>query len=206
MERPNMVKHARLKSVLAAAAGIGALALASPALAQSQDPQAGAREDAAEATSGAIIVTAQFREQDLQDTPIAITAMNAEMLEARSQTNITDLADFAPNVKLEPATGLQGNSIAAFIRGIGQSDASFALEPGVGVYIDDIYYGTTFGAVMDLTDLERVEVLRGPQGTLAGKNSVGGAIRLFTREPDAQEGGFVEAAGPARQRRLRTDR
>lgn len=115
------------------------------------------------------------------------------MLEARSQTNITDLGDFAPNVKLEPATGLQGNSIAAFIRGIGQSDASFALEPGVGVYIDDIYYGTTFGAVMDLTDLERVEVLRGPQGTLAGKNSVGGAIRLFTAEPDADEGGFVEA-------------
>jgi iron complex outermembrane receptor protein len=189
-----MVKQARVKSLLAAAAGIGALALASPALAQSQDPQAGPREDAAEATSGAIIVTAQFREQDLQDTPIAITAMNAEMLEARSQTNITDLADFAPNVKLEPATGLQGNSIAAFIRGIGQSDASFALEPGVGVYIDDIYYGTTFGAVMDLTDLERVEVLRGPQGTLAGKNSVGGAIRLFTRESDADEGGFVEAS------------
>ena len=187
-----MVKHSRVKSALAAAAGIGALAVAAPVFAQ-DDPQAGQREDAAEATSGAIIVTAQFREQNLQDTPIAITAMNAEMLEARNQTNITDLADFAPNVKLEPATGLQGNSIAAFIRGIGQSDASFALEPGVGVYIDDIYYGTTFGAVMDLTDLERVEVLRGPQGTLAGKNSVGGAIRLYTQEPDGTEGGFVEA-------------
>jgi len=186
-----LLNHSRVKSALVAAASVGALALASPAVAQ--DSQSGPRDDAAEATSGTILVTAQFREQDLQDTPIAITAVDAATLQARNQTNITDLADFAPNVKLEPATGLQGNSIAAFIRGIGQSDASFALEPGVGVYIDDIYYGTTFGAVMDLTDLERVEVLRGPQGTLAGKNSVGGAIRLFTQEPDANEGGFVEA-------------
>ncbi len=188
-----LLKHSRVKSTLVSAVSVGTLALASPTLAQAQDPQAGPRDDAAEATSGTILVTAQFREQDLQDTPIAITAVDAATLQARNQTSITDLAEFAPNVALEPATGLQGNSIAAFIRGIGQSDASFALEPGVGVYIDDIYYGTTFGAVMDLTDLERVEVLRGPQGTLAGKNSVGGAIRLFTQEPDANEGGFVEA-------------
>jgi iron complex outermembrane recepter protein len=142
---------------------------------------------------GEIVVTAQFREQNLQDTPIAITAIDGRTLQARGQTSVTDLGAYAPNVALEPATGLQGNSIAAFIRGIGQSDASFALEPGVGIYIDDIYYGTTFGAVMDLTDLDRVEVLRGPQGTLAGKNSVGGAVKLYTREPDGRGGGFVEA-------------
>jgi len=187
-----VLKQSRVKYVLAAAAGLGALAAAAPAVAQA-DPQGGTRGDAAEAPSGTILVTAQFREQDLQETPIAITAMDAAMLEARSQTNVIDLGDYAPSVKLEPATGLQGNSIAAFIRGIGQADASFALEPGVGIYIDDIYYGTTFGAVMDLTDLDRVEVLRGPQGTLAGKNSVGGAIRLFTRKPSADDGGFVEA-------------
>lgn len=153
-----------------------------------------AQDGATAAPSGGneIVVTAQFREQNLQDTPIAITAVSGAMLEARSQTSITDLGDFAPNVALEPATGLQGNSIAAFIRGIGQADASFALEPGVGVYIDDIYYGTTFGAVMDLADLDRVEVLRGPQGTLAGKNSVGGAIKLYSRKPDGSNDGYVE--------------
>ena len=160
----------------AVAGGVLIAALACPAFAQESDtPQA---ESASQRASDTIVVTAQFREQNLQDTPIAITAVDAATLEARNQTSITDLGDFAPNVALEPATGLQGNSIAAFIRGIGQADASFALEPGVGVYIDDIYYGTTFGAVMDLTDLDRVEVLRGPQGTLAGKNSVGGAIKL----------------------------
>ena len=171
---------------------ISAAGVTSPALAQTD---AAAEDAAAEdaRSGGEIVVTAQFREQNLQDTPIAITAINAETLEARGQTSVTDLGDFAPNVALEPASGLQGNSIAAFIRGIGQSDASFALEPGVGVYIDDIYYGTTFGAVMDLTDLERVEVLRGPQGTLAGKNSVGGAIKLYTKEPDDSGDGFVEA-------------
>jgi iron complex outermembrane receptor protein len=140
-----------------------------------------------------IVVTAQFRAQNVQDTPIAITAVDAATLNARSQTSITDIGDFAPNVALEPATGLQGNSIAAFIRGIGQLDASFALEPGVGVYIDDIYYGTTFGASMDLTDLDRVEVLRGPQGTLSGKNSVGGSVKLFSKRPTGSGKGFLEA-------------
>jgi len=178
--RVNAFRH-----VLYLTATCVAATAAAPALAQT--------ETAADVGGGEIVVTAQFREQNLQDTPIAITAINAATLEARGQTSVTDLGDFAPNVALEPAGGIQGNSIAAFIRGIGQADASFALEPGVGVYIDDIYYGTTFGAVMDLTDLQRVEVLRGPQGTLAGKNSVGGAIKLYTQEPDAQGGGFVEA-------------
>ena len=176
---------------LALAGSALTILLAGPGFAQSSDQPAEASVAARDTNT--IVVTAQFREQNLQDTPIAITAMNAETLEARGQTSVTDLGDFAPNVALEPATGLQGNSIAAFIRGIGQSDASFALEPGVGVYIDDIYYGTTFGAVMDLTDLDRVEVLRGPQGTLAGKNSVGGAIKLYTRKPDGEADGFVEA-------------
>lgn len=152
-------------------------------------------ESAAEAghDTNTIVVTAQFREQSVQDTPIAITAVTGESLAARSQTSIADLGAAAPNVNLSEATGIQGNAISAFIRGIGQEAASFALEPGVGIYIDDIYYGTTFGAVMDLTDLDRVEILRGPQGTLAGKNSLGGAIRLFSQRPVGDGRGFVEA-------------
>ncbi|MGX7895940.1 TonB-dependent receptor [Tsuneonella sp. HG222] len=162
-----------------------------PATAWAQDEaSAAAAPDAAE---GEIVVTAQFREQRLQDTPIAITAITGETLAARGQTSVADLGASAPNVNLSEASGIQGNAISAFIRGIGQEAASFALEPGVGIYIDDIYYGTTFGAVMDLTDLQRVEILRGPQGTLAGKNSLGGAIKLFSMRPDDNSGGFVEA-------------
>ena len=140
-----------------------------------------------------IVVTAQFRGQRVQDTPIAITAVSGAALEARAQTSITDIGNFAPNVNIQPAYSSFGSSINAFIRGVGQNDSNFALEPGVGLYIDDIYYGATFGAVFDLTDLERVEVLRGPQGTLAGKNSLGGAVKLYSQKPDGSGDGYAEA-------------
>ena len=185
-------------------AAIGALAsliTLSPAQAQTvmsagtagSDPSASA--SLSDSNSGGlqeVVVTAQFRSQRLQDTPIAITAMTAEGLEARGQTTVADIGNFAPNVNISPATSANNNGIAAFIRGVGQSSSSFAFEPGVGIYIDDVYYGTTFGANLDLTDLDRVEVLRGPQGTLAGKNSVGGAVKLFSKKPTADGGGFVE--------------
>ena len=125
-----------------------------------------------------IVVTAQFREQNLQDTPLAITAVSAEMLEARSQTNVAEVAAQAPSVTLKPQGTAYGPSITASIRGIGQYDFNPALEPGVGLYIDDVYYATLTGSLFDLLDLERVEVLRGPQGTLAGRNSIGGAVKL----------------------------
>lgn len=173
-----------------------AAAAAWPAAAQTPGadaaPEGVAAGNASSDGTGEIIVTAQFREQRLQDIPLAITAVPGELLEARSQTSIVDIGAFAPNVNLTQATAINANSIAAFIRGIGQDDSSFALEPGVGIYIDDVYYGTTFGAVLDLVDLDRVEVLRGPQGTLSGKNSLGGAIKLFTRRADANGGGFIE--------------
>ena len=166
------------------------LGCAVPAAAQDQ---AEGQEQQDEPSDGVIVVTAQFREQRLQDTPLAISAISAETLEARSQTNIAEVGQYVPNVNLSQSTSINSNSLAAYIRGIGQDDSSFALEPGVGIYIDDVYFGTTFGAVLDLVDLERVEVLRGPQGTLAGKNSLGGAVKLFTRVPDEDSSGFVEA-------------
>jgi iron complex outermembrane receptor protein len=140
-----------------------------------------------------VIVTAQFRKERLQDTPIAITALSSAMLEARSQTNITDVTASAPNVTLTPAGAGFGASATASIRGVGQSDFNFAMEPGVGMYIDDVYYGVIFGSIFDLSDLERVEVLRGPQGTLAGKNSIGGSIKLFSKKPTEETDGYVEA-------------
>jgi len=143
-------------------------------------------------TTNTIVVTAQLREQNLQEVPLSITAVTGEMLEARNQTTLTDISAQVPSLLLQQNPAGQGNSIRVFIRGVGQSDQSPSVEPGVGTYIDDIYYGTVLGSAFDLTDLERIEVLRGPQGTLAGMNTLGGAIKLYSREPSGY-GGYVEA-------------
>ncbi len=151
------------------------------------------QDGATEPTTADIVVTAQFREQRLQDTPLSITAIGGATLEAREQRSVADLGRFAPNVNITTSGQFFGNAITAYIRGVGQSNSNFAYEPGVGMYIDDVYYGTTFGAVFDLTDLDHVEILRGPQGTLAGKNSVGGSVKLYTKKPNATDTGYVEA-------------
>ena len=140
-----------------------------------------------------IIVTAQFREQSLQDTPLAITAVNAAMLEARGQTNVQQIGRQAPNVTLAPASASWGPSLTATIRGVGQYNFHPALEPGVGIFVDDVYYATLTGSMFDLVDVERVEVLRGPQGTLTGRNSIGGAIRVVSQQPTGDGSGYVQA-------------
>jgi iron complex outermembrane recepter protein len=138
-----------------------------------------------------VVVTAQFREQRLQDTPIAITAVNAELLEQRNQTSLAKVAEQAPNVILTETGGAFGPGVSARIRGIGQGDYIAALEPGVGIYIDDVYYPSLTGANFDLLDLDRVEILRGPQGTLAGRNSEGGAIKMYSAKPKGDGSGSV---------------
>jgi iron complex outermembrane receptor protein len=140
-----------------------------------------------------IVVTSQFREQAAQDTPLAITAISGDTLEARSQLTVTDIAAQAPNVTLTQGGAFGGNSLTAYIRGVGQIDFIPAVEPGVGIYVDDVYYASITGAVLELLDLERVEVLRGPQGTLAGKNSIGGAIKLYSKKPSDDLDAFIEA-------------
>ncbi|NBC36564.1 TonB-dependent receptor [Novosphingobium sp. FSY-8] len=177
------------------AASVMAMAIAAPAFAAEPAPAA---DDSA--TTKEIVVTAQFRSQKLQDTPLSITAVNADLLKSRNQTDISQIAAQAPNVSLTPMGGAFGSSMAAYIRGIGQYDFNPAYEPGVGMYVDDVYYATLTGSVMDLLDLERVEVLRGPQGTLTGRNSIGGAIKLFSVKPNATNSGMVEAAYGARNR------
>jgi len=139
-----------------------------------------------------IVVTAQFREQNLQNTPLAITAISGDMLEARSYTQISDVTASAPNVLLQPNPAGGGNGMRAYIRGVGQGDQSPAVDPGVGIYIDDVYFASITGSVFDLVDVDRVEILRGPQGTLSGMNSMGGSVKIFSKKPSG-EGGFVEA-------------
>jgi iron complex outermembrane recepter protein len=152
-----------------------------------------APQAAEDAAASDIVVTAQFRSTKLQDTPIAITAVNAATLEARGQTDISQIAAQAPNVVLRPQPQNGGSGLIAFIRGVGQTDFNFAVDPGVGVYIDDVYIPTLSSSLLDLMDLDRVEILRGPQGTLAGKNSIGGAIKLFSAKPDGSGKGSIEA-------------
>jgi iron complex outermembrane receptor protein len=135
-----------------------------------------------------IIVTTEFREANVQDTPIAITAVNSALLEARGQTNLVQVAAQAPNVTLTPGGQFNGKAMLAFIRGVGQTDFNYALEPGVGIYVDEVYYPNLTGSMLELLDLDRVEIMRGPQGTLSGRNSIGGAIKLFSQEPGVDAG------------------
>ncbi|MBN2060508.1 MAG: TonB-dependent receptor [Deltaproteobacteria bacterium] len=138
-----------------------------------------------------IVVTAEFREKAIQDTPISISAINEEMMEVRNQVTLDQISMQVPGVILRPNNSGMGSSLVAFIRGIGQTDFNPAVEPGVAIYVDDVYYSTITANILDLLDLERVEILRGPQGTLAGRNAIGGAIKLFTRQADGQDDGSV---------------
>jgi iron complex outermembrane receptor protein len=138
-----------------------------------------------------IVVTSEFREKPLQETPLSITAINANMLEERNQFSLDQISMSIPNVTLRPAAASSGSALIAYIRGIGQTDFNPSVEAGVGIYVDDVYYSTITGNIIDLLDIERVEVLRGPQGTLAGRNAIGGAIKIFTRKADGGEDGYV---------------
>jgi iron complex outermembrane recepter protein len=151
-----------------------------------------------------VVVTAQFKAENIQDTPIAITAVTAEMIEQRSVTNILDIAAAAPNVTMRLGSTGFGKSNQAFIRGVGQGDFLLTYSPRVSFYIDDVYHSTVFGSVFDILDVDRVEVLRGPQGTLFGRNAVGGAIRLFSKKPLGDNTGYIEiGSGSYRRQSVR---
>lgn len=126
-----------------------------------------------------VIVTAQKREQSLQEVPVAVTAFSAESLEQNGIEDITDIQKLSPNTTLQVSRGTN-STLTAFIRGIGQQDPLWGFEPGVGIYVDDVYIARPQGAVMDLFDIQAIEVLRGPQGTLYGKNTIGGAVKYTT--------------------------
>lgn len=146
--------------------------------------------DSADEYSGGItdiVVTATRRETNLQETPLAITAVSADALIEQGLTNVAEMSRVVPNVNFERSQGAFGPGMSAFIRGIGSSETNLSGEAGVAFYIDDVYYPLVFGSMFDLLDLERVEVLRGPQGTLFGRNSLAGAVNLVTKKPTLGE-------------------
>lgn len=133
-----------------------------------------------------IVVTARKREENLQDTPISITAFSEGGLESRQIQKISGVAQMTPALTFEEAAPISGNSAVAvlFIRGIGQVESIPTVDLGVGLYVDGVYLARSVGGVLDLVDAERVEVLRGPQGTLFGRNTIGGAISITSKKPD----------------------
>ncbi len=129
---------------------------------------------------GTVVVTAQRREQNLLDVPLSVSAFDGALLEELGVQTLDEVSKIAPNVTLEVARGTN-NTLTAFIRGVGQQDPVAGFESGVGVYIDDVYLNRPQSAVLEVYDVERIEVLRGPQGTLYGRNTIGGAVKYVTR-------------------------
>ena len=161
------------KSNLLASFSITTLFIAVPALAQDTGDDNVYGYDS-------IVVTAQRRAQSLQDVPFSVSAFNSDTLAELGVVDITGIAKFTPNVTLQTSRGTN-NTLTAFIRGVGQQDPVAGFEGGVGIYIDDIYLNRPQSALVDVFDVERIEVLRGPQGTLYGRNTIGGAIKYITR-------------------------
>ncbi len=176
--------HRRLITSLKLGSAIAALAAAAPAFAQDEQPLPSAPETAA-ADEEEILVTARRRTESLIDVPIAVTAYSGDALERQGASDITDLNDTTPNVTLETSRGTN-TTLTAFIRGVGQQDPVAGFEAGVGLYLDDVYLNRPQAAVLDIYDVERIEVLRGPQGTLYGRNTIGGAIKYVTRRLAAE--------------------
>ncbi|WP_262690224.1 TonB-dependent receptor [Kordiimonas aestuarii] len=130
-----------------------------------------------------IVVTARRRDEAIVDVPIALTTFDADKLDLRGALDITALQRNTPNLTLQVSRGTN-STLTAFIRGIGQQDPLWGFEPGVGLYVDDVYIARPQGAILDIFDIERLEVLRGPQGTLYGRNTIGGAVKYITKRLD----------------------
>lgn len=133
-----------------------------------------------------MVVTARRREEGLQEAPIAVTAFSGDTLAYRGVTRLDEIVSFVPSLTLEnnPSFGGASNSAAIFLRGVGQKEFLPTTEPGVGLYVDGVYIARSVGGILDLVDIERLEVLRGPQGTLFGRNTIGGAINITTKKPE----------------------
>ena len=172
------------KSMLLASAALSAIT-ALPAAAQVEAP--------AEETGGIadIVVTAQRRAENVQDVPIAISAFSAEQLEAQGVGNTLQLGQYVPNLVAQNNTGI-GSANAYFLRGLGSTETIATFDPPVGTYVDDVYLSRQNANNLALFDVERIEVLRGPQGTLFGRNTTGGAINVIMAQPGDSFGGFAE--------------
>lgn len=175
-----------MKKALICAVGVTALSTAfvAPAIAQDDEDQA--------RRLGAVTVTAQRVEENLQDTPVAVTALSTEQIEDKQVLNIRDLTAQVPNINIATNTGT-ASAARIFLRGVGEDESRGAVDQAVGIYVDGVYIGRSVGSLFDVVDLESIEVLRGPQGTLYGRNTIGGAIKLNSVKPQFENSGKLGA-------------
>src|SRR5579884_631509 len=199
--------RAALFGTVAAAALYSAPALAASSAAQENpktSPTAAAnaqtQTQSATASDTNIVVTARRRNELLLNVPVAVTAYSGEQLDRRGALDITDVAKTTPDVSLKASRGTN-TTLTAFIRGVGQQDPVAGFEAGVGIYLDDVYLNRPQAAVLDIYDVERIEILRGPQGTLYGRNTIGGAVKYVTRriDPNAPHLSLRATVGPPAQ-------
>ncbi|MEM6851139.1 MAG: TonB-dependent receptor [Pseudomonadota bacterium] len=176
-EKRPLQRALKSASALAGAALIGAPLFCGAALAQ--DDEGFAFEE--------IIVTSKKREQSIYEAPVAVTAFSNQQLESRGIIDLVDVGKFVPNLNVTTFSAGNTSSANPFIRGIGIQDHLIVTDPGVGVYIDGVYLGRQVGQNWSLSNIERLEVLRGPQGTLFGRNTIGGAINIITQRPGDED-------------------
>jgi iron complex outermembrane receptor protein len=179
-----------------------ALMAAQPGFAQDSSQETPAEAgDSENRDNNEIFVTATKVVTNVQDVPIAITAVTAETLEERQITEFANLGDIVPNATFRKSQGIYGAGVSVNLRGLGTTDTQFSQEPAVGYYIDDVYYPFLFGSNFDLLDLDHVEVLRGPQGTLFGRNAISGAVNLVSKKPQFNDiSAYVDFTVGARNR------
>jgi iron complex outermembrane receptor protein len=183
-----IARNPRLALRAALILGASTLALtAAPAMAQDAAPQ----QDVQAASLDDIVVTARRRDERLQDVPVAVTALTSETLENLQASDIGDLEGAVPNLTLHEG---DANNAVIYLRGVGQVDSLAFADPGVGVYVDDVYLGRAQGAFLSVYDVDRIEVLRGPQGTLYGRNTIGGAVKFVSSRLSAEPNGRLEAS------------
>jgi len=180
IRRSRLGAVSRMAGIAWVLAGIPVAAVAAPAVPTAPDAAAtiGPVDD--------IVVTARRREEKLQDVPIAVTALGSAAIEARGYQQITNIEHSAPNLQFTPGTGGKSGSFSMFIRGVGEYDFIVTSDPAVALYIDGVYVARSFGANTQLLGIDRIEVLRGPQGSLFGKNTIGGAVSITTKKPSGE--------------------
>jgi iron complex outermembrane recepter protein len=168
------------------------LAALSVAVAQAQEPEKAANGESAELQT--VTVNARYTRENLQTTPLAITAITGEELNDRAVLDTANLGAVVPNLYTHPGDAEEGPTPTISMRGVTAGDYSFESFPAVGIYVDDVYHSTMVGSIFDLTDIDRIEVKRGPQGTLAGNASIAGSISIYSKVPKGDDTGYFSAA------------
>ena len=196
-----MTRLISTRALLHASAALAASAslIATTSVLAQTAPAAAPAAQADDAPAGDIVVTARRRAETLLNVPIAVTAFSADRLEKTGAVDLTDIQNVTPNTTLKDARGTN-STLAAFIRGVGQQDPVPGFEAGIGIYLDDVYLNRPQASVLDIYDVDRIEILRGPQGTLYGRNTIGGAVKYVTKRlADHPEASFKASYGSYNQ-------